>query len=188
MTVAFGDVLALAHVSLEVPHGRVTAVVGPDGAGKTTLLRCLVGACRVRSGAVNRPPATRVGYQPASSGVYPDLTVTENLDFVTRAFRMDPGVASARRTELLDVTGLGTAAGRLGSELSGGMRQKLGLAMALLHEPELLVLDEPSTGVDPVSRTEITRQIARTAAGRGGGHVDHLSRRGGTRVLRPGAP
>ena len=161
LTVRFGDRIALDDVSLAVPPGRITAVVGGDGSGKTTLLRVLVGLVRADAGTVRAPATDRIGYFSAASGVYPDLTVAENLDFVATGYR----VAGLRRTaELLDAAGLSAATGKLAGQLSGGMRQKLGLVMAMLHQPELLVLDEPSTGVDPVSRAELSRLIVRAAA------------------------
>jgi ABC-2 type transport system ATP-binding protein len=161
VTVRFGDRVALDKVTLAVEPASVTAVVGADGAGKTTLLRALVGTVRPDSGTVQRPPARKIGYFSAASGVYPDLTVTENLDFAATAYGAhDPD----RRAELLRFAGLTGAVDRLGGQLSGGMRQKLGLVMAMLHQPDLLVLDEPSTGVDPVSRTELSTLIVRAAA------------------------
>ena len=161
VSVRFGRRQALQAVSLDVPAGSVTAVVGGDGAGKTTLLRVLVGLVRPDSGRVRRPASARIGYFSAASGVYPDLTVAENLAFTASAYHAHD---AAHRAELLAAAGLDGAGDRLGGTLSGGMRQKLGLVMAMLHRPELLVLDEPSTGVDPVSRAELGRLIARAAA------------------------
>jgi ABC-2 type transport system ATP-binding protein len=153
VTVTFGDVVALAEVSLEARPGEIAVVVGGDGAGKTTLSRTLVGLEPVAAGRVQRPG--RTGFQPESSGVWGDLTVMENLEFVAGAYHLETGRARARIDDLLEVTGLGSAADRLGRNLSGGMRQKLGVAMAVLSDPELLVLDEPTTGLDPVSRVEL---------------------------------
>jgi len=164
ITVRHGAVLALDGVSLGVGEGAVSAVVGADGAGKTTLLRTLVGAVRPASGRVRRPDKRRIGYVSAGPGVYADLTVDENLSFVARAYGVS-GAAGRRRTEeLLEATELAVARGRLVGQLSGGMRQKLALAMAVVHRPELLVLDEPTTGVDPVSRAELWRLIGELAA------------------------
>jgi ABC-2 type transport system ATP-binding protein len=161
LTVRYRDRVALDQVTLDVPPGMVTAVVGGDGAGKSTLLRALVGGVAPGSGTVRRPPADRIGYFPGASGVYPDLTVNENLDFAASAYHV---AAGGRRVELLDAAGLGGARDRLASRLSGGMRQKLGLIMAMLHTPDLLVLDEPATGVDPVSRAELSLLVNRAAA------------------------
>jgi ABC-2 type transport system ATP-binding protein len=164
LTVRYGAKLALDRVGLAIPDGRITVVVGGDGAGKTTLLRALAGAVRPSGGTVNRPPARRAGYVSAGPGVYRDLTVDENLAFSGGAYGLRGDRLAERATRLLEGTGLQAARGRLAGQLSGGMRQKLALAMALLHQPDLLVLDEPTTGVDPVSRTELWRLLAEAAA------------------------
>jgi ABC-2 type transport system ATP-binding protein len=165
ITVRWGSRLALEDVSIEVRPSAVTAVVGGDGAGKSTALRALVGLAKPVSGRVSRPAEERVGYLPASSGVYPDLTVDENLAFAGAAYGLGRGEVARRRGPLLERTDLAEARDRLGGRLSGGMRQKLGVAMALLHGPDLLVLDEPTTGIDPVSRAELWRLIGSSAAG-----------------------
>jgi ABC-2 type transport system ATP-binding protein len=164
LTVAYHGRVALAGVDLEVPAGTVTAVVGGDGAGKTSLLRALVGALPAERGRVRRPPSTQIGYLSAGPGVWRDLTVAENLEFTGTAYGLGGRERRERAGRLLARTGLADAADRLGGQLSGGMRQKLALAMALLHEPALLVLDEPTTGVDPVSRAELWRLVAGAAA------------------------
>jgi ABC-2 type transport system ATP-binding protein len=164
LTVRFGRHVSLARVSLEVPGGRVTGVVGGDGAGKTTLLRCLVGALAPTSGRVRRPDARRIGYLSSSSGTYPDLSVEENLTFVASAYRVPLREARERVAEFLERTGLSAARDRLAGNLSGGMRQKLGVIRAMVHRPDLLVLDEPTTGLDPVSRSDLWWLIARAAA------------------------
>ena len=156
---------ALVDVDLAVEAGEALAVVGGDGAGKTTLSRTLVGLADPRRGRVSRPALAKVGYLPSSSGVWPDLTVMENLSFVADVHRLSRPVRRERIDRLLSVTALDGAVTRLGAALSGGMRQKLGVAMALLPEPELLVLDEPSTGVDPVSRAELWGLVTLSAAG-----------------------
>ncbi|GIU98932.1 MAG: hypothetical protein KatS3mg014_0548 [Actinomycetota bacterium] len=163
LTVRFGAQVALDAVSLDVPPGRVTAVVGGDGAGRTTLLRTLAGVLSPSSGEVRRPDPRRIGYLPATGGVYLDLTVAENLAFRARAYR-DPSGWRERAETLLARTGLAEARGRLVGHLSGGMRRKLGVVCAMLHRPDLLVLDEPTTGVDPVSRADLWWLIARAAA------------------------
>ncbi len=162
--VAYGKTVALDCVTLPVPQGQVTAVVGGDGAGKSTLLRCLAGALTPDSGTVRRPVKERSGYFPASSGIYPDLTVAENLDFRARGYGMSRQVARERAAEYLNRAGLAGASGRLAGQLSGGMRQKLAVIAAMLHHPDLIVLDEPTTGVDPVSRSGLWWLIARAAA------------------------
>lgn len=153
VTVDFGVSRALDAISLNVDPGQIAVVVGGDGAGKTTLCRTVVGLEEPANGVISRP--RRTGFQPATSGVWRDLTVLENLQFVARVYRLDSTHARSRITELLEMTNLDAASDRLGRRLSGGMRQKLGVAMAVLSEPELLVLDEPTTGVDPVSRLEL---------------------------------
>lgn len=164
LTVAFGDHLALDSVTLDARPGGVTAVVGGDGAGKTTLLRCLVGAITPDRGEVRRPQARRIGYLSSTSGTYPDLTVDENLSFAATAYGVPSAEARDRVSELLDRTGLEAARTRLAANLSGGMRQKLGVIRSMVHHPDLLVLDEPTTGVDPVSRADLWWLVARAAA------------------------
>jgi len=164
LMVRFGEHLALAGVSLDAPAGRVTGVVGGDGAGKTTLLRCLVGAVAPGWGEVRRPESRRIGYLSSTSGTYPDLSVEENLAFAATAYGVPPVEARARAAEYLERTGLASARDRLTGHLSGGMRQKLGVIRAMVHRPELLVLDEPTTGIDPVSRADLWWLIARAAA------------------------
>jgi ABC-type multidrug transport system ATPase subunit len=159
-----GRTVALDGVTVRVDPGRITVVVGGDGAGKTSCLQVLAGLAEPDSGSVDRPPRERIGYVPATSGLYPDLTVEENLGFVARAYRIGAAELRDRGTALLELTGLGGVRDRLGGHLSGGMQRKLAVAMALLHSPELIILDEPTTGVDPVSRAELWRLITRTAA------------------------
>jgi ABC-2 type transport system ATP-binding protein len=160
----FGEIRALSGVDLDVPAGSVVAVVGGDGAGKTTLLRCLVGRYAPAAGHVRRPPSHQIGYMPSTSGTWRGLTVDENIEFVSKVFKMSRPDRERRRADLIERAGLAEAADRSAADLSGGMRQKLGFVLAMLHEPELLVLDEPSTGVDPVSRVELWRLIAEAAA------------------------
>jgi ABC-2 type transport system ATP-binding protein len=162
--VRYGEKLALDHVTFHAVPGRVSAVVGGDGAGRTTLLRCLAGALAVSSGQVRLPAPLRIGYLSAGSGTYPDLSVDENLAFRATAYRLPAAVARERGGELLERAGLAGAHDRMAAQLSGGMRQKLGVIAAMLHQPDLLVLDEPTTGVDPVSRADLWWLIARAAA------------------------
>ena len=165
VSVSSGARRALDQVTVGVPPGQVTAVVGGDGAGKTTLLRCVAGALAVAGGAVRRPGARRIGYLPPGSGVYDDLTVAENLQFRSAVYGMADAAAGREVGEYLERTGLAAARDRLAGQLSGGMRRKLGVIAAMLPEPELLVLDEPTTGVDPVSRADLWWLITRAAAG-----------------------
>jgi ABC-2 type transport system ATP-binding protein len=163
-SVMYGKTLALEHVSFRAKPGRVSAVVGGDGAGRSTLLRCLAGALAPDSGRVRLPEPLRIGYLSAGSGTYPDLSVTENLAFRATAYRVRGATARERTAELLERTGLTGAADRLAGHLSGGMRQKLGVIGSMLHKPDLLVLDEPTTGVDPVSRADLWWLITHAAA------------------------
>jgi ABC-2 type transport system ATP-binding protein len=164
ITVRFGATVALDDVSIAASPATVTAVVGGDGAGKTTLLRCLAGVLAPRSGSVRRPAQLGTGYFPASTGTYPDLTVAENLAFRAAAYGLRGTEVTARTAELIEVAGLAVARDRPAGALSGGMRRKLGVIAAMLHRPELLILDEPSTGVDPVSRAGLWWLITRAAA------------------------
>ncbi|MGV8964966.1 MAG: ABC transporter ATP-binding protein [Cellulomonas sp.] len=162
--VRFGDTLALDNVTLLVEPGSVIAVVGGDGAGKTTLLRSLVGKVQLEQGAVEAPAPQAIGYLPATAGSWPALTVAQNMDFVCGIYGLSGKALVARRDELLNRASLLEVADRLASQLSGGMRRKLGFSMAMLHDPPLLVLDEPSTGVDPVSRVDLWRLVSEAAA------------------------
>lgn len=164
LTVRFGDVTALSGVDLEAVPGELVAVVGGDGAGKTTLLRTLAGAIQPESGTVDGPPLSELGFMPTSAGTWLDLSVEENIAFVAAAQHVTGATLKERREALLRGAGLVGAEGRLSRELSGGMRQKLAFSLAMLHRPPLLILDEPSTGVDPVSRVDLWRMIAQAAA------------------------
>jgi ABC-2 type transport system ATP-binding protein len=191
--VRFAKTVALDEVSVTVLPGRVTAVVGGDGAGKSTLLRCLAGTLRPDSGTVISPGATGIGYLPAGSGTYPDLTVAENLAFRATAYGMRGADARHRAGDLMTAAGLAAARDRLAGNLSGGMRQKLGVIAAMLPRPELLVLDEPTTGVDPVSRSGLWRLIASAAAGGAAvllatTYLDDAQRAGSVLVLDGGRP
>ncbi|EWM10195.1 ABC transporter ATP-binding protein, partial [Kutzneria sp. 744] len=188
LTVRYGRRTALSDVSLRAEPGMVTCVVGGDGAGKTTLMRALVGSAPVTHGAVVRPSVAEIGYLSAGTGVYPDLTVRENIEFVAQAYR----VRDRDQRRLLDRTGLSGVDDRLGAELSGGMRQKLGVVLGLLHRSRLLVLDEPTTGVDPASRADIARLIASAAADGTAvvfttSYLDEAERAGEVLVLDAGA-
>ena len=164
LAVRYGATVALEDVTFELPAGTVAAVVGGDGAGKTTLLRALAGTVRSSAGSVRRPDERRLGYVSAGPGVWGDLTVDENLVFAGRAYGLRPDQLARRVAGLLERTGLAWARDRLAGRLSGGERQKLAFAMAVAHEPDLLILDEPTTGVDPVSRAELWRLLAGAAA------------------------
>jgi ABC-2 type transport system ATP-binding protein len=159
LRVVRGDATALDDLSLEVPAGRVTGLLGPSGSGKTTLLRAIVGVQRVAGGAVTvlglpagtRALRSRVAYTTQSPAVYPDLTVQENVRFFARVL----GVSQAGVEEAIAAVELEPFASRQVGRLSGGQRARVSLATALLGEPELLVLDEPTVGLDPVLRREL---------------------------------
>ena len=191
VTVRFGVTNALVDTTLTVEPGQVIGIVGGDGAGKTTLLRALVGEVVPRSGSVHAPAPHRIGYLPASSGSWAELSVRENLEFVGRSFGLSTSQVAARADELLARAGLDSARDRLARQLSGGMRRKLGFCMATVAEPDLLVLDEPSTGVDPVSRVELWRLVSLAAAGGAGvvmstTYLDEAERCGHLMVLDEG--
>jgi ABC-2 type transport system ATP-binding protein len=164
VTVRYGSRAALDDITFTVPAGVVSTVVGGDGAGKTTLLGCLTGMIQPASGSVDRPEKHLLGVMPSTSGTWRDLTVDQNIDFVAKAYGMSGDALERKRSQLLEKTGLEHARDRLAGQLSGGMRQKLGFLLAIMHEPTLLVLDEPTTGVDPVSRVELWRLISEAAA------------------------
>lgn len=163
-TVRFGETTALDDVTVEIRPGEVVCVVGGDGAGKTTLLRALVGLIELADGESRSPDQREIGYLPATAGSWSELSVDENLDFAGTVFGLNGADRDARTDALAESAGLSFALDRLAGHLSGGMRRKLGFSMAMVHQPPLLVLDEPSTGVDPVSRVELWRLIAQTAA------------------------
>ncbi|MGD8810499.1 MAG: ATP-binding cassette domain-containing protein, partial [Gammaproteobacteria bacterium] len=156
---------ALDDVSFELAEARVTGLIGVDGAGKTTLMRLATGLLQPDDGSVSvlghdllREAETvqaAVGYMPQHFGLYEDLSVQENLDLYAALQGVAPGERQARYEELMRMTGLAPFMHRLAGRLSGGMKQKLGLACALIRAPRLLLLDEPTAGVDPVSRREL---------------------------------
>lgn len=164
VSVSFGKIRALDDVTVEVAPGAVVAIVGGDGAGKTTLLRCLVREVRPDKGDVTAPAKADMGFLPASAGSWAGLTVTQNIDFAGGVFGLDGADLAERRDRLLAAADLAKAADRPAAQLSGGMRRKLGFCMAIVGRPALLVLDEPSTGVDPVSRVDLWRLVSEAAA------------------------
>lgn len=160
VSVRFGARVALAEVTVPAEPSDVMVVVGGDGAGKSTCLKSLVGLVQPDEGRVSRPAKAKIGYVPATGGIYTDLTVEENMAFSSATY----GVHDADHDGMLDRLGLASARSRLGGQLSGGMQRKLSVGLALIHAPDLLVLDEPTTGVDPVSRMELWRLISGAAA------------------------
>ncbi len=162
LTVRFGSTTALDRVDVTVEAGRVHAVIGGDGSGKSTLLRVLAGVGVPYEGHVSRPPLGQVGFVSTSGGTFPDLTVAENMEFMADAYRLRDW--RDRATDLLERAGIGAFPDRLAGQLSGGQRRKLAGTMALLPQPRLLVLDEVTTGVDPLSRMELWRMVSGAAA------------------------
>ncbi len=160
-----GEVRALDGVSIEVHAGELTALVGPDGAGKTTLIRLMAGLLTADGGTLrvlDIDPAVepqyiqdRIGYMPQKFGLYEDLSVQENLDLYADLHGVSAEERTRRYPQLMQMTDLGRFTSRLAGRLSGGMKQKLGLACTLVRSPELLLLDEPTVGVDPLSRREL---------------------------------
>ena len=160
------ETAALDDVSIDVEPGKMTGLVGPDGAGKTTLIRILAGLIDPDSGEaqVFGRPATdtdrsMIGYMPQRFGLYEDLSVLENLRLYADLRGLPPGERQANFDRLLDFTDLKRFTDRLAGKLSGGMKQKLGLACAMVRAPRLLLLDEPGVGVDPVSRRELWQMV-----------------------------
>ena len=162
LTVAFGDFLALDGVNLQASEGEFVIIVGPDGAGKSTLMQAVCGLVKKRGGVVrvleNEIPKDfskvkqHIGLLPQKFSLYQDLSVEENIRFFARAFRVQN--YEREMNQLLEATGLAPFKKRLAQDLSGGMKQKLALCCTLIHKPRLLLLDEPTAGVDPVSRRE----------------------------------
>lgn len=164
-------VKALDNVTLTIPRGAVTGLLGPDGAGKTTFIRIATGLFVPDSGSMRvlgiditanpQSVQSRVGYMPQKFGLYEDLSVQENLDLYADLHGISKEERAERYPQLMHMTGLGRFTARLAGRLSGGMKQKLGLACTLVRSPELLLLDEPTVGVDPLSRRELWEIVYR---------------------------
>jgi ABC-2 type transport system ATP-binding protein len=160
----FPDVCALDHLSFAANQGEIFGLVGPDGAGKTTTLRILAAIMRPDAGTarvggldvVQQPDAVKnqIAYMPQRFGLYEDLSVDENIRFYSDLFSVSRHERDLRASRLLSITDMDRFRHRLAGQLSGGMKQKLGLVCALIHRPKILMLDEPTNGVDPVSRRE----------------------------------
>ena len=172
---SFGATRALDGISATLPAGKILGLVGPDGAGKTTLIRLFAGLMSPTAGTVEvlgRTPQAEggttqaeTGYMPQRFGLYEDLSVLDNLNLYANLRALDAAQRQQRFAELLRFTDLAPFTGRLAGQLSGGMKQKLGLACALLGRPRLLLLDEPGVGVDPLSRRELWRMVSELVAG-----------------------
>jgi ABC-2 type transport system ATP-binding protein len=167
LTKSFPGVRAVDGLSFDVRDGEIFGLVGPDGAGKTTTLRMLAGILPPDEGTamvsgcdVARHPESAkhaLSYMPQRFGLYEDLTVDENIRFYADLFGVNRSERTARATQLLQAAGMGEFRKRMAAKLSGGMKQKLGLVCALIHRPRVILLDEPTTGVDPVSRRDFWR-------------------------------
>ncbi|MCZ7482604.1 ribosome-associated ATPase/putative transporter RbbA [Rhizobium rhizogenes] len=211
----FGNTVALADISVEIPAGRMIGLIGPDGVGKSSLLSLVSGARAIQKGKVEvlggdmsdprhrEDTCPRIAYMPQGLGknLYPTLSVFENIDFFGRLFGQGGRERQARIAELLKSTGLEPFTDRPAMKLSGGMKQKLGLCCALIHDPDLLILDEPTTGVDPLSRRQFWELIDTIRAGRPGMSVivataymeeaagfDWLVAMDGGKILATGSP
>jgi ribosome-dependent ATPase len=182
VTHRYGKVVALDGISLDIPRGIMVGVVGPDGVGKSTVMGLIAGAKKLQEGKVTvldgdigdarhrRSVGPRIAYLPQGLGknLYLELSVYDNVDFMAALFGLSPAERPARVKALLDATGLGPFPDRPAGKLSGGMKQKVGLCGALVHDPDLLILDEPTTGVDPLSRRQFWTLIDDVRAQRPG--------------------
>jgi ribosome-dependent ATPase len=211
----YGRTRALDDLDLSIPAGCMAGLIGPDGVGKSSLLALLAGARQIQTGSVRvlggdmadaahrRAVCPRIAYMPQGLGknLYPTLTVFENLEFFGRLFGQAAAERRSRIADLVQSTGLAPFVERPAGKLSGGMKQKLGLCCALLHDPDLLILDEPTTGVDPLSRNQFWELIERIRHNRPGMSVlvataymdeaqrfDWLAAMDAGRVLACGAP
>ncbi|MBS0337116.1 MAG: ATP-binding cassette domain-containing protein, partial [Proteobacteria bacterium] len=215
VTLRYGKTVALDTVDLDIPAGCMVGLIGPDGVGKSSLMALVAGARAVQEGRVETlggdmaaarhrsVVCPRIAYMPQGLGrnLYPTLSVEENLQFFGRLFGHDAGERRRRIDRLTTATGLHAFLSRPVGKLSGGMKQKLGLCCALIHDPDLLILDEPTTGVDPLSRSQFWKLIDAIRAGRPGMSVivataymeeaerfDWLVAMEGGRVLAHGTP
>ena len=182
VTQRYGKTIALDGVTLAIPGGRLVGLIGPDGVGKSSLLAIVAGARQIQSGTAHvlggdiartahrAAVCPRIAYMPQGLGknLYPDLSIRENIEYFGRLFGQSRAEREHRIAELLASTGLAPFADRPAKKLSGGMKQKLGLCCSLIHDPDLLILDEPTTGVDPLSRRQFWELIGRIRARRPG--------------------
>lgn len=176
----YGKTVALDHISLDIPAGLMVGIVGPDGVGKSTLMALIAGSKQMQHGKITvlngdigdvrhrRAACPQIAYMPQGLGknLYLELSVYDNVDFMAQLFGLSPQERPLRVRGLLEATGLGPFADRPAGKLSGGMKQKVGLCGALVHDPDLLILDEPTTGVDPLSRRQFWTLIDNIRAGR----------------------
>jgi ABC-2 type transport system ATP-binding protein len=173
---SFGDLVAVDEVGFHIDAGETYGLLGPNGAGKTTTISMIVGLLERNGGDIivaGQPMTTRsvrakaaIGYVPQDLAIYPDLSGRENLVFFARLYGMSGSRAKARTAEVLEVIGLTDRGGDLTKKYSGGMKRRLNIGIALLHQPRLLILDEPTVGVDPQSRNAILDNV-RSLSGKG---------------------
>jgi len=169
----YGKTEVLHNFSLSLPPGQVTGLVGPSGHGKTTLINVVVGALRAKSGSVTvlgepAPPRRtkpHIGFMPQSDALYADLTGRENMSFFGALYGLSPAEVKQRIPVVLEQVHLEETGRKVVAEYSGGMRRRLSLAIALMHQPKLLVLDEPTVGLDPVHRIALWSTFRELAAG-----------------------
>jgi ABC-2 type transport system ATP-binding protein len=176
LTKTYGPITAVDHFSLTLDKGEIVALVGPDGSGKTTVFRATCGLLDFDAGTITvagldvarefEKVKSHLGYMPQIFSLYPDLSVEENLRFYAGIFGVGRREYARKRETLYAFSGLAPFAGRRAGALSGGMKQKLSLSCALVHDPDVLILDEPTAGVDPVSRQQFW-DILRDLKGRG---------------------
>jgi ABC-2 type transport system ATP-binding protein len=161
LTKTYGNTVALNNLTLEIEQGEMFALIGPDGAGKSTFFKLAAGLIAPTSGTIHNRGQSSLGFVPQRFSLYHDLTVDENMSLRARLYGVPSATAKPRSAKLLESVGLERFGARLAGALSGGMKQKLALASALLIEPAILLLDEPTTGVDPLSRREFWATLHR---------------------------
>jgi ABC-2 type transport system ATP-binding protein len=162
LSVRFGSFVALDGIDLDIKRGKILGLLGPSGSGKTTLIRCLAGLHAQSSGQLRRrAPAPRLGYMAQSDALYEDLSGYRNLEYFAAFQGIRGSAAKTKIAAVLELSGLSGHERKLVRHYSGGMRKRLSLAIALVHEPELLILDEPTVGIDPLLRARFWDEFRR---------------------------